>query len=412
MSIEDLIAEEDVVVTITRGGYAKRTKTDLYRSQQRGGKGVRGAQLTQDDIVDHFFVTTTHHWILFFTNKGRVYRAKAYELPEAGRDARGQHVANLLAFQPDETIAQVLDLRDYERRAVPRAGHPQRPGQEDRARPTYDSPRTGGVIAINLREDDELIAAELVSPRTTCCWSRRKAQSIRFTADDDALRPMGRATSGVIGMRFREDDELLVDGRRARGHVRVHRDRRRLRQAHRRRGVPRPGPRRPRRQGDEDRRGPRLARRRRRRRRGRRGPRDHARRRGDPYRGLDDRADRPRHHGRPADEPQGRRHRRRVARNAEAEADESEADEADAADADGDTTDGENPRTATGVEHTEAQATGDDAAAPAEDGSPREAHERQQAGPHARGDDQRRARQRTRSPRGGRARSRTSTPGP
>ncbi len=103
MSVEDLIAEEDVVVTITRGGYAKRTKADLYRSQRRGGKGVRGAALRQDDIVEHFFVTTTHHWILFFTNKGRVYRAKAYELPEAGRDARGQHVANLLAFQPDET---------------------------------------------------------------------------------------------------------------------------------------------------------------------------------------------------------------------------------------------------------------------------------------------------------------------
>jgi DNA gyrase subunit A len=111
---EDLIAEEDVAVTITYGGYAKRTKTDLYRAQRRGGKGVRGAQLRTDDIVDHFFVTTTHHWILFFTNKGRVYRAKAYELPDAGRDARGQHVANLLAFQPDERIAEVLALRDYQ----------------------------------------------------------------------------------------------------------------------------------------------------------------------------------------------------------------------------------------------------------------------------------------------------------
>ena len=126
MSDEDLIAEEDVVVTITRGGYAKRTKTDLYRAQRRGGKGVRGAQLKQDDIVDHFFVTTTHHWILFFTNKGRVYRAKAHELPEANRDARGQHVANLLAFQPDETVAQVIDLRDYEVAPLPGAGDPRR----------------------------------------------------------------------------------------------------------------------------------------------------------------------------------------------------------------------------------------------------------------------------------------------
>ena len=131
MSIEDLIAEEDMVVTITRGGYAKRTNTDLYRAQKRGGKGVRGAQLRQDDIVDHFFVTTTHHWLLFFTNKGRVYRVKAYELPDSGRDARGQHLANLLAMQPDEVVMEVLDLRDYEVAPVPRAGHPQRPGEED-----------------------------------------------------------------------------------------------------------------------------------------------------------------------------------------------------------------------------------------------------------------------------------------
>src|SRR4051794_29334739 len=153
MSLEDLIAEEDVVVTITRGGYAKRTRTDLYRSQKRGGKGVRGAHLKQDDIVDHFFVTTTHHWILFFTNKGRVYRAKAYELPDTGRDARGQHVANLLAFQPDEKIAQVLDLRDYE--VAPylvlatKAGLVKKTSLKE-----YDTNRAAGVIAINLRSDE------------------------------------------------------------------------------------------------------------------------------------------------------------------------------------------------------------------------------------------------------------------
>ncbi|MBS2962110.1 DNA gyrase subunit A [Actinocrinis puniceicyclus] len=208
MSIEDLIPEEDIVITITRGGYAKRTRTDLYRSQKRGGKGVRGAQLKQDDIVDHFFTTTTHHWILFFTNKGRVYRAKAYELPDSGRDARGQHVANVLAFQPDETIAQVLDLRDYE--VAPylvlatKRGLVKKTVLKD-----YDSPRSGGVIAINLREDDELIAAELVSPDNDLLLVSKKAQAIRFPASDESLRPMGRATSGVIGMRFREDDELL-----------------------------------------------------------------------------------------------------------------------------------------------------------------------------------------------------------
>ncbi|MCQ4081820.1 DNA gyrase subunit A [Streptomyces sp. RB6PN25] len=213
MSMEDLIAEEDIVVTITRGGYVKRTKTDLYRSQKRGGKGVRGTQLKQDDIVDHFFVTTTHNWLLFFTNKGRVYRAKAYELPDAGRDARGQHVANLLAFQPDEHIAQVMAIRNYE--AAPylvlatKSGLVKKTPLKD-----YDSPRSGGVIAINLREmadgrEDELIGAELVSPEDDLLLVSRKAQSIRFTATDEALRPMGRATSGVKGMSFREGDELL-----------------------------------------------------------------------------------------------------------------------------------------------------------------------------------------------------------
>ncbi|WP_329280739.1 DNA gyrase subunit A [Streptomyces sp. NBC_00691] len=216
MSIEDLIAEEDIVVTISRGGYVKRTKTEDYRSQKRGGKGVRGTKLKQDDIVDHFFVSTTHHWLLFFTNKGRVYRVKAYELPDAGRDARGQHVANLLAFQPDEQIAQILAIRDYE--AAPylvlatKAGLVKKTALKD-----YDSPRSGGVIAINLRETDngaegtadELIGAELVSAEDDLLLISKKAQSIRFTATDDALRPMGRATSGVKGMSFRADDELL-----------------------------------------------------------------------------------------------------------------------------------------------------------------------------------------------------------
>ena len=205
---EDLIAEEDVAVTITYGGYAKRTRTDLYRAQRRGGKGVRGAQLRTDDIVDHFFVTTTHHWILFFTNKGRVYRAKGYELPDAGRDARGQHVANLLAFQPDERIAEVLALRDYQ--IAPYLVLATRSGLVKKSRLTdFDSPRAGGIIAINLREDDEVIAARLVSPDDDLLLVSKGAQAIRFHADDDSLRPMGRATSGVIGMRFSNGDGLL-----------------------------------------------------------------------------------------------------------------------------------------------------------------------------------------------------------
>ncbi|WUH99353.1 DNA gyrase subunit A [Spirillospora sp. NBC_00431] len=208
VSYEDLIAEEDVVVTITRGGYAKRTRTDLYRAQRRGGKGVRGAQLKQDDIVDQFFVTTTHHWILFFTNKGRVYRAKAYELPDSGRDSRGQHVANLLAFQPDEHIAQVMDLRDYE--IAPYLVLGTKKGRVKKtALRDFDSPRTGGIIAINLVEDDEVISARLVSSDDDLLMVSTGAQAIRFRADDESLRPMGRATSGVIGMRFDEDQEVL-----------------------------------------------------------------------------------------------------------------------------------------------------------------------------------------------------------
>jgi DNA gyrase subunit A len=209
VSMEDLIAEEDVVVTISNGGYAKRTQTGLYRAQRRGGKGIIGAQLRQDDVVEHFFVTTTHHWLLFFTDKGRVYRAKAYELPEAARSARGQHVANLLAFQPDETIAQVLALRDYE--VAPYLVLATRDGLVKKtALGEFDSNRSGGVIAINLREGDAVIAARLVSADDDLLLISRKGQSIRFHADDDALRPMGRATSGVIGMRFRQGDELLA----------------------------------------------------------------------------------------------------------------------------------------------------------------------------------------------------------
>jgi DNA gyrase subunit A len=206
---EDLIAEEDVVVTITRGGYAKRTLTNLYRAQRRGGKGVRGASLRGDDVVEHFFVTTTHHYLLFFTNKGRVYRAKAYELPDSGRDAKGQHVANLLAFQPDEQIAQVLDVRDYAQAPylvlATREGMVKKTRLED-----FDSNRSGGVIAINLRDDDELIGAQLVDDGDDLLLVSRKGMSARFKADDETLRPMGRATSGVIGMRFRDGDELLA----------------------------------------------------------------------------------------------------------------------------------------------------------------------------------------------------------
>ncbi|MFZ5870814.1 MAG: DNA gyrase subunit A, partial [Actinomycetota bacterium] len=209
VSMEDLIPEEDVVVTITRGGYAKRTRVDQYRSQRRGGKGVRGAQLRTDDVVEHFFTTSTHHWLLFFTNLGRVYRAKAYELPEGARDARGQHIANLLAFQPDEQIAQVLAIEDYTQ--SPYLVLATRKGLVKKSRlAEYDSNRTGGLIAINLRDGDELVSAQLVSPDDDLLLVSRKGMSLRFTATDDTLRPMGRSTSGVTGMKFRNGDELLA----------------------------------------------------------------------------------------------------------------------------------------------------------------------------------------------------------
>ena len=205
---EDLIQREDVVVTITETGYAKRTKTDLYRSQKRGGKGVQGAGLKQDDIVNHFFVCSTHDWILFFTTQGRVYRAKAYDLPEASRTARGQHVANLLAFQPEERIAQVIQIKSYE--DAPYLVLATRNGLVKKSKLVdFDSNRSGGIVAVNLRDGDELVGAVLCSAEEDLLLVSANGQSIRFSATDEALRPMGRATSGVQGMRFNADDRLL-----------------------------------------------------------------------------------------------------------------------------------------------------------------------------------------------------------
>ncbi|QRY39634.1 DNA gyrase subunit A [Microbacterium hominis] len=213
MSMEDLIPEEEMVITVTRDGYIKRTRSDNYRSQHRGGKGVKGAQLRADDVVEHFFVTTTHHWLLFFTTKGRVYRSKAYEVPEAGRDAKGQHVANLLALQPGEEIAQILDIRDYKV-----AQYLVLATRDGKVKKTflseYDTNRQGGIIAIRLRgqdeeDGDEVVSALLVDDTDDILLISRQGMSLRFTATDESLRPMGRSTEGVKGMSFREDDMLL-----------------------------------------------------------------------------------------------------------------------------------------------------------------------------------------------------------
>ncbi|MFM6970967.1 MAG: DNA gyrase subunit A, partial [Rhodoluna sp.] len=208
VSTEDLIPETEMVISLTRGGYIKRTNSANYRSQHRGGKGVKGASLRADDVVEHFFVTTTHHWLLFFTNKGRVYRCKAYEIQEAGRDAKGQHVANLLAMQPDEKVAAVLDISDY--KAAPylvlatKAGLVKKTSLE-----AYDTARTGGIIAIKLKGADEVVSAMLAADSDDLLLVSHKGMSIRFSSNEESLRATGRDTSGNIGMKFRKDDYLL-----------------------------------------------------------------------------------------------------------------------------------------------------------------------------------------------------------
>ncbi len=205
---ESLIPEQEMVVTVTQGGYIKRTRADLYRTQHRGGRGVRGATLRADDVVKNFIVSTTHHWLMFFTNKGRVYRSKVYEIQEAGRDAKGQHVANLLALQPDERVVEVIDLRDYHQHPylllATKWGQVKKTVLE-----LYDTARTGGIIAIKLRDGDELVAAMLAHDSNDVLLVSKKGMSIRFSASNESLRPMGRDTSGVKGMAFRKADELL-----------------------------------------------------------------------------------------------------------------------------------------------------------------------------------------------------------
>jgi len=208
MTNEDLIPEEEMVVSVTRGGYIKRTRSDNYRSQHRGGKGVKGAQLRADDVVEHFFVTTTHRWLLFFTNTGRVYRAKGYEVQEAGRDAKGQHVANLLALQPGEEIAQILDIADYQ--AAQYLVLATQGGMVKKTELTqYDTNRSGGIIAINLKGEDQLVAAMLLNDGDDVLLVSKGGMSLRFGATESSLRPMGRSTAGVIGMHFRGVDQLL-----------------------------------------------------------------------------------------------------------------------------------------------------------------------------------------------------------
>jgi DNA gyrase subunit A len=223
---EDLIPEEEIVVTVTRDGYVKRTRSDNYRSQNRGGKGIKGAKLRADDVVQHFLVTTTHHWLLFFTDKGRVYRAKGFELTEAARDAKGQHIANLLALLPGESVAQILDVRNYAAAEylVLATGK----GLVKKSKLTdYDTNRTGGVFAIDLAVEkgkdgkpilndegqptylDAVVSAMLVNSDSEVLLVSKAGMSLRFAANDASLRPTGRKTAGVKGLSLRTGDELL-----------------------------------------------------------------------------------------------------------------------------------------------------------------------------------------------------------
>jgi DNA gyrase subunit A len=208
VSVEDLIPEEGMVVTLTAGGYIKRTRSTSYRVQHRGGKGVKGTSLRADDVVQNFIVSTTHHWLMFFTNKGRVYRAKVHEIQEGSREAKGQHVANLLALQPDERVVEVIDLKDYQQ--APYLVIATKDGLVKKTElELYDTSRTGGIIAIKLRKGDEVVNAMLVEKANRLLLVSKKGMSICFAADNESLRPMGRDTSGVTGMKFRKGDELL-----------------------------------------------------------------------------------------------------------------------------------------------------------------------------------------------------------
>ena len=206
---EDLIAVEPIVVTLSADGYIKRTKAVLYRSQKRGGRGVKGAALKQDDVVTNFFVTTTHHWILFFTNRGRVFRVKAYELTDTGRDARGQHAANLLSLAPEEQVVEVQDLRDYSQAKylvlATRNGVIKKSRLAD-----YDSSRSTGLVAITLRDEDDVVSAQLVNDEDDLLLVSKMGYSVRCHADDATLRPMGRTAGGVIGIRFKTEDDYLL----------------------------------------------------------------------------------------------------------------------------------------------------------------------------------------------------------
>jgi DNA gyrase subunit A len=210
LDVEDLIAEEDVVITVTRAGYVKRQPIDAFRRQGRGGRGVRGANLKEEDVVSHVFTTSTHHWLMFFTTRGKVYRVKVHEVPEAGRTARGLYAANLpgVSITGDEKVSTVIDLKDYDESAYLFFAT-KRGMVKKTPLPEYDSPRTG-LTAVNLKPGDEMIDVLLTNGKDEIILVSRNGQAIRFK--EALVRPMGRATAGVIGMRLGQGDEVIAVG--------------------------------------------------------------------------------------------------------------------------------------------------------------------------------------------------------
>jgi DNA gyrase subunit A len=207
IDLEDLVTEQDVVITVSRAGYVKRLPVETYRRQGRGGKGVRGANLKEEDVVAQAFTTTTRHWLLFFTNSGKVYRVKAHEVPEGSRTARGTYAANLpgVSLTSDEKIAAVIPLKGYgDAKYVVFAT--KKGMVKKTALAEYDSPRTG-LAAINLKKKDELIAVDLTNGKDDVIMVSRAGQAVRFA--ENLARPMGRQTAGVIGMRLRPKDVVI-----------------------------------------------------------------------------------------------------------------------------------------------------------------------------------------------------------
>jgi DNA gyrase subunit A len=204
--IEDLIAEENMIITITHTGYIKRIPTGTYRRQRRGGKGVSGMGMKDEDFIEHLFIASTHSYILFFTDKGRCFWVKVHEIPQGGRLARGKAIVNLLEMSRDEKITAFVPVGDFKQDAylmlATRHGFIKKTHIS-----AYANPRRGGIIAVILREGDELIAAKLTSGNDDVILAKRKGKAIRFSEKD--VRDMGRSTQGVTGVKLDKDDNVV-----------------------------------------------------------------------------------------------------------------------------------------------------------------------------------------------------------